>query len=360
VRFANFLPIQLWRWNRSVFYEDLADGVKRLVGIRDFLERERKNAVILKNNSLVKVLDLLSLKLADGSGDTYEELFHGIAPNSDKMLFSAVDAAEDKSNSILQMVKAVSFQQRTVKTLLSELATPFFAVPLVAAICLTTANIVATIAKDSPASLWVGFNGLVKDVSTFINSYWMESSCVLLGLIAFLAYMVPRYTGNIRLKIDSWPVFGLYRDYHSAVVLSSLAMMISSGKTVRESFETMYLKAGPWLRWQLGRVLASLEDNPNDYLAAFSRGLFSPKVQARLASLMDSSKDFDDALVTLGSSEVAKLEANMKLSCQSLSWILIGLITSLAIFLSVGQMTIANELSKIGDPSSMMKKQYAK
>jgi hypothetical protein len=122
----------------------------------------------------------------------------------------------------------------------------------------------------------------------------------------------------------------------------------------------MQAKAGPWLRWQIGRLLMALEEHPNDYMFAFSRGLFALKVQARLASLMDSSASFDDALVILGGNEVEKLETNMKVACQSLSWMLIGAITSLAMFLSIGQMTIANELAKMGDPSTMMKKQYTK
>jgi hypothetical protein len=276
------------------------------------------------------------------------------------MLFAAVDNAEDKSSSLMQMVRAVAFQQRTIKTLASELATPVIAIPIVAAICITTANIVASIAKDSPASIWVGFNGLVRDVSNFINSYWLESSIAISIAIAVFLYLIPRFIGKYRLMIDSWPVFSLYRDYHSAVVLSSLAMMISSGKTVVESFETMQAKAGPWLRWQIGRLLIALEEHPNDYMFAFSRGLFALKVQARLASLMDSSASFDDALVILGGNEVEKLETNMKIACQSLSWMLIGAITSLAMFLSIGQMTIANELAKMGDPSTMMKKQYKK
>lgn len=360
MKIKNIIAIQLWRWNRSVFYADLADAFKRMVGIRVFLERETENAIKLKDSSASTVLNLINNRLANGLGHTMEDLFHGVAPHSDKMLFAAVDNAEDKSSSLIQMVRAVAFQQRTIKTLASELATPIIAIPIVAAICITTANIVASIAKDSPASIWVGFNGLVKDVSNFINSYWLESSIALSIAIAVFLYFIPRFVGKYRLKIDSWPVFSLYRDYHSAVVLSSLAMMISSGKTVVESFETMQAKAGPWLRWQIGRILVSLEENPNDYMFAFSRGLFALKVQARLASLMDSSASFDDALVILGGNEVEKLESNMKLACQSLSWMLIGAITSLAMFLSVGQMTIANELSKMGDPSTMMKKQYAK
>ena len=128
------------------------------------------------------------------------------------------------------------------------------------------------------------------------------------------------------------------------------------GFVVEQALEDLRLNATPWLGWHLQRVINSLDDNPTDYMAAFSRGLMPRSVRARLNSLLDSSKSFDVALVTLGTSEVKRLEGAVKVSAETVNWTLTGALVALAVLLSIGQMTIASALSNESDPVKLMQK----
>lgn len=346
---------KLWQFRRAVFYRDMADAFRRKVSIRDFLERETENCRLLKDSVGLAVLRFLAGRYASGNGGTLRELMASVAPFSDQMLLAAVDDSGDgKPGALERAADAIEFQLRSMKVLAFNLATPVLAVPLVGAISVMNAGIVAGIAQSAPPGVWTGFNAFVRSVSEFLNTYWGAALLGLVGLIAVVVYFLPRWTGPHRLKIDNLPGFALYRDYNAAVVLSAMAMMLGSGKTLRQAIDDMRANASPWLRWHLQRILNSLEDNPTDYVSAFSRGLMPVSVRARLMSLLDSSKSFDAALVVLGTSEVQRLEQNVKVSAAAVNWALTGALVSLAVVLSVGQMTIATALSREAEPSRMM------
>lgn len=351
------LAALLWMFRRTLFYRDLADALRRKVSIRDFLQREVENARLLKDETSLLIMKTLVSRYSSGNGSSLRDLMYGIAPTADMMLLSAVDDSGDgKAEALERAAEAVDFQIRSFKTLMISLATPAIALPLVGALCLITSEIIASIARDAPASVWVGFNGVVRVIAEFINDHWGK---VFLGIIAVAGltiWQLPRWIGGYRVKADNLPGFSLYRDYNAAVVLSAMAMMIGSGKTMKQAIEDLRLNATPWLRWHLQRIINSLDDNPTDYMGAFSRGLMPLSVRARMNSLLDSSKSFDVALVALGTSEVKRLESAVKVSAETVNWTLTGALVALAVVLSIGQMTIASALSNESDPVKLMQK----
>ena len=351
------LAALLWMFRRPLFYRDMADAFKRKVSIRDFLQREVDNARLLKDETTLLIMKALVNRYASGNGSSLRELMHGIAPASDMMLLSAVDDATDgKAEALERAADAVDFQIRSFRTLMVSLATPAIALPLVGALCIITSEIIASIARDAPSSVWVGFNGLVRLIAEFINAHWGKVFLAILASVVLIIWQLPRWTGSYRVKADNLPGFSLYRDYNAAVVLSAMSMMIGSGKTMKQALEDLRLNATPWLRWHLQRVINSLDDNPTDYMTAFSRGLMPLSVRARLNSLLDSSKSFDVALVALGTSEVKRLEGAVKVSAETVNWTLTGALVTLAVVLSIGQMTIASALSNESDPIKLMQK----
>ena len=346
----------LWSLNRGLFYRDLADAFRRKATMRDFLERELANAKMVNDQTRAAVLQALVIRYASGEAVTLCDLMIRVAPRSDQMLLSAVDDARDKPDALEKAADAIEFQVRSMKVLFMNLAIPAIAFPVVGAICLITSDIVAMIAKSAPPSVWEGFNGFVRLLAEAINDYWPHTLVGIVVAVAALVVALPRWTGPMRLKVDNLPGFALYRDYNAAVVLSALAMMMSAMKPLVESIEDLKKSGSPWLKWHLQRILFSLEDNPNDYSAAFSRGLMPTTVRSRLATLMDSSKSFDAALISLGSAEVKRLEASVKISAEALNWALVGAMTVVAVVLSMGQMTIATALSNETSMSKVMQK----
>lgn len=352
---AFFVSTYLWRMQRDTFYRDMADALRRKVSLRDFLAREAHNQRLLKDSAALAVMRHLSDRYASGQGVTLRELLAKASPAADGLLLMSVDEASDKATALERVADTVDFQNKSLAIVRNNLVMPALAVPVVGILCLITSQIILGVAQDASPTIWEGFNGQVRWVATAISAYWWVILATLAGAIACVVYQLPRTIGAWRLTLDEWPIVGLYRDYQAAIVLSGLAMMLGSGKTLRQSIDDMRPSASPWLRWQLARMALSLEDNPRDYLAAFGRGLMPRTVRARLASLLDSSKSFDDALVNLGTREVQRLQDNINTSAKALNWTLTGVLVALAVYLSIGQMTIVSALSQQGEPSQVMR-----
>lgn len=346
----------IWSFDRGLFYRDLADAFRRETTLKDFLERELANARMVKAGIRTTVMQHLVARFATGQALTLSELMCKAVPSSDLMLLAAVDDADKKSTALESAADAVDFQVRSLKILASNLAIPAISLPVVGVICLVSADIIALIAKSAPPTIWIGFNGGVRFVAEVVNDYWMHVLIALIALIAMFSASLSRWTGRLRLKADNIPGFALYRDYNAAVVLSALAMMMGAKKPLVECLEDLKKASSPWLRWHIQRILFALEDNPNDYSAAFSRGLMPAAVRSRLATLMDSSKSFDSALIILGSAEVKRLESSVRVSAEVLNWTLVGILASLAVYLSIGQLTITTALSNETSTSKIMQR----
>jgi hypothetical protein len=322
------------------------------MSLRDFLDIEIQNARLIGNTASQHIMTALARRYSTGDGATLAELFSGIAPASDMMLLSSVDeATKDKSTALLNVADAVEFQSRALKTLGKNLLTPAVATPIVGFLCVLTSQIISSIVNGAPASIWTGFNGFVRQLAAIIEAHWVNASLGAVAAIIALIWCLPRWTGRSRLFFDTVPGFSLYRDYNSAVVLSAMSMMLGAGKTLTQSLEDMSKHANPWLKWHLRRILLSLEESPNDYIAAFGYGLMSKQIRARMASLMGSSKSFTAALVSLGTTEVKRLESNINVASIFLSSLLLSALLSVAVVLSMGQMTIASALQKATDPA---------
>lgn len=349
------LALLLWHPRRGMFYRDLADAFVRKVSMRDFLERHASNCRLLNDSVGNVVMRALIARHASGNGGTLHDLMAGIVPRSDLMLLSAIDdSGTDKAVALMSAAEAVDFQMRSLKTLALNLLTPALAMPIVGVLCIITSQIIGSIAESAPPGVWVGFNGLVRVLAEFITGHWGKITLSLLAAIAMLVYSMPRWTGLVRLRAEKLPGYSLYRDYNAAIVLTALAMMLANGKTLGQALDALRVSASPWLRWHLQRIINALEDNPTDYQSAFGRGLMPLSVRARLASLLDSAKSFDVALVSLGTREVDRLETSVRLSAQTVNWTLTGFLVTLAVVLSVGQMTIASALAREADPARLM------
>ena len=351
----------LWSFKRAHFYRDLADALRRKVAVRDFLVTQAANARMLKDYEDVAVYKAMSGRLEEGNGGTYAELLRGICPLSDQLLLAAIDDAGQKQEDAFQMcANAVEFQLRTLKTVAFNLVVPLIAIVLSAVMCGVVSEIVVAIAKDAPAGVWTGFNGFVRALAEGIYAHGVTISVVVVASIVSVGVLLPRWYGATRLRLESWPAFGLYRDFNASIVLSSMALMIQAGKTMREALDAIRITARPWLRWHLGRIIRSLEDNPTDYISAFGGGLMPPSVRGRLASLLNSSASFSDALVTLGTSEIGRLEKRVEHSSVAMSYSLSVAALSLCLVLSIGVSTIASALAREADPNRLLLEKYRK
>jgi type II secretory pathway component PulF len=324
-----------------------------------FLEGEIANATLTRQRSRARALRVVLHRHQDGDhASRVSHLLEGVVPRSDAMLLAAVDRAADKPQALRALADAIDKQQQMLRLMVSFSLLPTITVPICYALISLLGKVILVIDEATPIyareALWEGMNGWARTIAAFAQDWGIESSIALgLGLVGVL-WSLPRWRGAWRLRVESWPIYGLYRDFQAGMLFSSMAMMLKTGETLQGSIDDITQRASPWMRWHLGRVVDALDESPTATLDAFRRGLLSPHLLARAATLQRSCVSFSDVLIQLGTSEGERVLSRVKKAAVIANFALVGLFASVATFMGVASMTVPGKFATLMEPSTLM------
>ena len=357
--FANWLALIDFRLARAEFYRDFAEMYQRNEAMVNFLEGEIANSNLTRQSSRAKALRLVLQRHHDGDhASRVSHLLEGVVPRSDAMLLTAVDRAGDKPQALRALADAIDKQQQMLRLVVSYSLLPAVIVPICYALIALLGKVILVIDEATPAyaqdALWDGMNGWAKAIAVFAQD-WGTQMLVVLGVtLGAMLWSLPRWRGAARLRVEAWPVYSLYRDFQAGMLFSSMAMMLKTGETLQGSIDDVTQRASPWMRWHLGRVVDALEENPTATIDAFRRGLLSPHLLSRAATLNRSSASFSDVLIQLGTTEGERVLARVKKAAVIANFALVGLFASVATFLGIASMTVPGKFASLMEPSNLM------
>ena len=355
----HWFALMEFRSMRAEFYRDFAEMYQRNEAMVSFLEGEIANATLTRQRSRARALRMVLSRHQDGEhASRVSHLLEGVVPRSDAMLLAAVDRAADKSQALWALAVAVDKQQQMLRLMLACSVLPAIIIPICYVLIALLGKVILVIDDATPVyaheALWQGMNGWARDIAVFAGS-WGSQTVLALGLgLAAVLWSLPRWRGAGRLRIEAWPVYGLYRDFQAGMLLCSMAMMLRTGETLQGSLDDVMQRASPWMRWHLGRVVDALDENPTATLDAFRRGLLSPHLLSRAATLHRSCASFSDVLIQLGTSEGERVLARVKKAAVVANFALVGLFASVATFMGVSSMTVPGTFASLMEPSNLM------
>jgi len=348
-----------FRAHRAEFYRDLAEMFRRNEALIGFLEGEIANSQLSSALSRRRALRvMLRTHLAGENASAVSHLLGEVVPKSDSMMLMAVDRAEDKGQALLALADAVDRQQAMVRVVATASVVPLITLPICYALVGVLARVVLAVDQSTPEfareALWEGTNGWARLLAVFADAHGGALCLAFLAAIVAVAASLPRWRGRWRCHADTWPVFSLYRDFQAGMLFSSLAMMLRSGQTLSASLEHLALRASPWMRWQLGRVLSALDEQPTAVLDAFRRGLLSRSLLARAMTLNRSSSTFSEVLVQLGTREGERVLDRVKVTARIANVAVLGVLVGAAVFLGVASITVPGRFAALMEPSMLM------
>ena len=357
--FATWFALVDFRLARAEFYRDFAEMYQRNEAMVTFLEGEIANSNLTRQSSRAKALRLVFQRHHDGDhASRVSHLLEGVVPRSDAMLLAAVDRAGDKPQALRALADAIDKQQQMLRLVLSYSVLPAVIVPICYALIALLGKVILVIDEATPEyaqdALWEGMNGWAKSIAILAQE-WGAQMFVALGLtLAAVVWSLPRWRGAVRLRVEAWPIYSLYRDFQAGMLFSSMAMLLMTGETLQGSIDDVTQRASPWMRWHLGRVVDALDENPTATIDAFRRGLLSPHLLSRAATLNRSSTSFSDVLIQLGTTEGERVLARVKKAAVIANLALVGLFASVATFLGVASMTVPGKFASLMEPSNLM------
>ena len=348
-----------FRQARAEFYRDFAEMYQRNEAMVSFLEGEIANAGLTRQRSRARALRIVLQRHQDGEhASRVSHVLDGVVPRSDGLLLAAVDRAADKSQALRALADAIDKQQQMLRVMLAYSALPAVTIPICFVLIALLGKVILVIDEATPVyareALWQGMNGWARAIALFAQDWGAQTLAALMVMLGVALWSLPRWRGVARLRVEGWPVYGLYRDFQAGMLLSSMAMMLKTGETLHGSIEDVTQRASPWMRWHLGRVVDALEENPTGTLDAFRRGLLSPHLLSRAATLNRSSASFSDVLIQLGTTEGDRVVARVKRAAVIANFALVGLFASVATFLGIASITVPGTFASLMEPSNLM------
>ena len=357
--FLRCLDLLVFRLGRAEFYRDFAEMFRRHESMMSFFEGEIANAIRTRQRSRAVALRLMLARYQSGeNAGRLGYLLESVMPSGDSMMLVGIDRAVDKARALEAMAEAVDRQNAMKAVVLSYAMLPVVLLPLCYVLIKVLGEVILSIDRSTPSyvqeRLWSGSNGWAKALAQLSASQGPLLMAGLAGLIAGVALSLPRWRGRARLAVEGWPVYGLYRDFQAGLLFTSLAMLLRTGGTLKGSLEDIAQRSSLWMRWHLRRVLRALDDNPTGTIEAFGRGVLSPHMLARAATLQRSAASFADVLVELGTTEGGRVLARVRRAALVANISVVSVSVVLATFMGVSSLTVPGRFSSLMEPSSLM------
>lgn len=318
---------------RDEFYEALAKAYESRELLKEFLQAELRISTNpkTKDDSRAFGLRLMNKRLMAAEDSDVVTVLSAAMPEQDKLMLAAVRDAQDKPAVLRALAQAIRDQKQMRAVMLKAVLPPLLILPGVFGYCYVLANkSIPMIAKMAPPEVWTPFNAFVRSVAEIIGGHMGTIALVIIALVFLVKYQMPRWTGKLRAKMESLPPglamllmpvcpilvpLSIYRDAQAGLMLSSLAVFLQSGRTLMDALESIFRSGTPWMRWHVRRIMAHLRLAPTDYVNAFSKGLLSPQLLARLSSTIRTNPRFDQVLIQVGT--IGNVEIRQQVGRQS-------------------------------------------
>ena len=204
------------------------------------------------------------------NGMNFGQCLSGYIPSSEAILLETgansgrlVEALENSAGSIEQ-------QTKVKKAIIGSAAYPMVLVAmLIAALLLSSYQVIPTFEEIIPVEEWVGISYMVAMVAQFVRNYSFMIF-VLLGLSIFLiAYTMPRWTSKSRIFFDDITPWSLYKMWQGSSFLLAISSMMAAGVKLDEvSLGKISNQSEPYLAQRIRSLIRYITagDNLGDAL----------------------------------------------------------------------------------------------
>lgn len=364
--------------NRSDFYRELAKSIRKTEPMRQFVEAELKVATNAATGSASKAHAMRGalLQLSTGREHSITATIGAIMPVRDKLMLGAVDRSRDQPATLEILANAIDDQMVAQKAIFFAVAKPSLYLAGAAALgYMISTEAIPAIEKTAPVEVWTPFNDTVRIVANVINNYGVLICILGMLLVLFFVSQLSKWRSPLRLKMERcnpvlavWltPVapwllpLAMYRDFQAGLVFSALAVWLGTGRSLKESLEAILQNSSPYLKSHIRRILNHLNANPTEYIEAFSKGLISQRLLAKMGSSIRNSPSFSDVIIEIGTTGNKEAREQVTKNAAVMNFTFVGLFIGLVMFLYVGLMNISSSMQTEMNPVRQIQREMEK
>jgi type II secretory pathway component PulF len=265
------------------------------------------------------------------------------------MLISAGEQSGTLEAALRSAASVMEARKRIVSAVYGGLAYPIVLVMMaIGVLFMFGFKIVPAFTSVLKGTEWTGLAKAMIYVSQFSRDWLWLIVFGMLTLILFFFMTLSRFDGPVRVRLDRYAPYSIYRIMQGSTWLIALAAMVEAGLRVENALEQLAGNAGPWLKRRITSCLAGMRSGRNmgDALARAGHEFPDREIIEDLG-VYSSLSGFEQALSMLGrewlDEAVEQIEARMKV----VFGICILIVGALIAFMVSGMMDMELQMSRV-------------
>jgi type II secretory pathway component PulF len=198
------------------------------------------------------------------NGGMLAEALEWWVPHTEQMIILAGEQSGRLETSLTTVCSVVQYSKRIRTAIISGLTYPtvIFAMTI-GYVYLFGKLVIPRFASIVSPEHWSGAARSLYVMSQFVQSNLVY--CVVLVTLALtlLFYSMPRWSGNVRVILDRYPPFSIYRLIVGCGFLIAFSSLQTAGFTVEKSLDRLGIKARPWLKQRIGDMAFGVKSGLN-------------------------------------------------------------------------------------------------
>ena len=206
-------------------------------------------------------------------GEHFSFAIKNYVPHDELMLIQAGEKSGKAQETFLLAAEVIDAKRNIKSSVLSAIAYPAFLICLMVILLLVVSfMVIPNLSLISDPNVWTGSAYALYIVSNIINSvYGILLGISFLACVGVVIYSLQNLTGNIRVRLDKYPPYSIYRLTIGATWLFTLASLIQAG-IQSEDILRMMLRAdknSPYLKERLNALIENAGKGGKKFGEAF-------------------------------------------------------------------------------------------
>lgn len=331
--------------NRAEFYFDLAmsleDRIPLITTLRRFEARANQ-----RSRARGRLYQDIIRKAANGS---IAEGLRGLVPATDLVVIDCIQNSDDLNvaKGFYSLADTVEKTDLMRKKLVGSITYPVIILIVFAMLIYGFSfNIVPVLETVQPPEQWPGLGQLMYGLVTSVRQYGWLMCLVVVGILTLFFWSLGSWCSHIRVMVDRFPPFNVYRDFTGSMAIIAIAAALGSGVSLRAAIERCIVYANPWLSWHLQRVVRNLADSEStNFGDSFNTGFLGEYMLDRVAQAGERRNPVK-AFVKIATGSIDRVASSIDRSAKTLNMVLLLLCGVVLMILMGGFMQTALELSQ--------------
>ncbi|MDO9134051.1 type II secretion system F family protein [Hydrogenophaga sp.] len=321
---------------RRRLYQKLAKLLGNGVQIIDALQTMQERRVILKSAK-----DPVAVALAEWirklrNGARLSVAIDGWVGTDEQMLISAGEQSGNIDAALVSTAEIMEAKKKIRSAVIGGLAYPgFMMIIAFAVLIMFSYKIIPEFSQVVPYEKWRGLAKAMVDFANFTRTWMFAIAGAPVLLITAFMLSLPRWKDGMRITLDRYMPFSVYRMLHGSTWMISFASLVSAGVRLENALGQLMEGASPWMQVRIQACLRGMRSglNPGDALARSGYGFPDAEIIDDLGVYAKLS-GFDVALGIIGrewiTESVERIQMMMKVIFGA-SVLMVGLFIALMV-----------------------------